>query len=271
MRASTKKLTTAAVCTAMAIVMCVFTAYLPLSVMPLYLAAFCIFLACKRGSVPYGILCALATIGVMFAMTGLSVSWFFLLFMFAPYGIIAYFIHRFTYFRLKSGIIRGVSVAAFFNLTLGFVYLVATRVVAVGLDIPITEWVNALGGYWVLALIGTVAFLPLDFIFSSLSLVVLKRIPALSGERRVKPAPPDPDLSSIAPIGSDSDKYDIFGYETTHADAADFRETPAECTLDKTDASPAGTVESAPAERSVENNDIKSDGDSADSDGDKAE
>ncbi len=233
MRAATKKLTTAAVCTALALVMCVCTAYLPLSIMPLYVAAFCIFLACKRGSLLYGALSAIATVGIMFIMTGLSVKWLFLVLMFAPYGIVTYFIHRFNYFKPKSGIIRGITMAAFFNLTLFFVYLVVTRVVTVGLDIPMTAWVNRLGGYWAIALIGTVAFLPLDFIFSAMSSVVLKRIP-MPVEGRKKNS--DEKLSDIKKSnvyggGSDADKrdgestepdaeqkadgkkYDIFGYE----------------------------------------------------------
>lgn len=230
MRVQTAKLTTAAVCTALAVIMCVFTAYLPFSFMPLYLAAFCIFLACKRGSIVYGILCALATCGVMFALTGLSVSWFMLIFMFAPYGILAYFMHRFTYFKVKSGVIRGVIMAAFFNLTMFFVYLVATRLFEIiSPDIPITHWINMLGGYWVIALIGTVVLVPLDFVLSSMSMVVLKRLPMPSGvaqKRRaaVKRENAEKEKSEAAanPLGLPEDngeppqkekKYDIFGYE----------------------------------------------------------
>ncbi len=213
--------------------MCVCTAYLPLSIMPLYVAAFCIFLACKRGSLPYGILSAIATIGIMFIMTGLSVKWLFLVLMFAPYGLITYFIHRYNYFKPKTGIIRGLIAAAFFNLTLFFVYLVATRVMTVGLDIPVTEWVNKLGGYWAIALIGTVAFLPLDFIFSAMSSVVLKRIPMPAEERKKDKHQELADIkksniyggdggedkrdgesvNSEPEKGSDGKKYDIFGYE----------------------------------------------------------
>ncbi len=168
----------------------------------------------------------------MFAMTGLSVSWFMLLLMFAPYAILAYFMHRFDYFKPKSGIIRGVVVAAFFNMTMGFVYLVATRVVTIGIDIPIDEWVRALGGYWVLALVGTLVLVPLDFIFSTLSIYVLKRIPDPDGgSRRPPPADKKADADKKPATADTSDesneqenrsgggetekKYDIFGYEIT--------------------------------------------------------
>ncbi len=223
MRASTKKLTTAAVCTAIAVIMCVFTAYLPFSFMPLYVAAFSIFLACKRGSLAYGILCALATVGIMFAMTGLSVSWFLLLFMFAPYGIITYFIHKLSYFKLKSGLLRGAIAIAFFNLTVGLTYIVATRLV-IGADIPVTDWVDTLGGYWVLAIVATLVLVPLDFIFSVLGSVVLKKIPPAERKNpagqnaRGENNASDEQAATAGQcdVGASVDgekKYDIFGYE----------------------------------------------------------
>ena len=171
--------------------------------MPLYLAAFCIFLACKRGNIVYGVLSALATLGVMFAFVGLTIKWFFLLFMFAPYGIIAHFIPRFTYFKVKSGLLRGVTVTLFFNLTLGFIYLVATRVLTVGLDIPIGDWVGRLGGYVALAAVATVILVPLDFIFSTLSIVVLKRVPPFTDGKRKR----------VYDEKADDKATDIFGYD----------------------------------------------------------
>ena len=191
--------------------------------MPLYLAAFCIFLACKRGNIVYGVLSALATLGVMFAFVGLTLKWFVLLFMFAPYGIIANFIHRFTYFKVKSGLLRGVTVALFFNMTLGFIYLVATRVLAVGLDIPIGDWVGRLGGYAALAAVATVILVPLDFIFSTLSLVILKRIPPFTdgnGKRR---------YDENAGGGKD----EVFGYDEPKASDTDDKEKDKDIDKDK--------------------------------------
>lgn len=187
MRASTKKLTTAAVCTALSVIMCAACAYLPLSFMPLYLAAFCIFLACKRANILYGLLCAVASVGIMFAMSGLNVKWFLFLIMFAPYGIIAHFISRFSYFKVKSGLIRAATVIVFFNLAFGAVYLIATRALSSGLDIDIAAYAMKLGGYPVLALVTTLILVPLDFIFCGMASVILKRIPA-PVERRPPPA-----------------------------------------------------------------------------------
>lgn len=214
MRASTQKLTTAAVSTALAVILCAMTAYLPLSVMPLYFAAFCIFLAVKRGNIVYGVLCAVATVGIMFAFVGLSVKWLFLLFMFAPYGIITSFIQSFTYFKPKTGVLRGLFAVLYFNITFGLVYLIATRVASVGLDVHITEWVGRLGGYWLLALIATVILVPLDFIFSATSGAILKKIPApVDRSKHMRGDKSEFYAQADKPVADEEKKYDIFGYE----------------------------------------------------------
>lgn len=209
MRANTRKLTTAAVCTALAILLCVCTAYLPLSVMPLYLAALCIFIACRRCGVVYGLLCAAASVGLMFLMTGLSVKWFVFLFMFAPYGIATSFAHKFDYFRVKRAIVRGLIAAAYFNLTFGMIYVIAVKVTGVGLDVPVADWAGKLGGYYVLALIATAVLVPLDVVFTGLSAVLLRYVPAIKDKKR---RPPVSDSGVAATDGDTS--YDIFGYET---------------------------------------------------------
>lgn len=218
MRASTKKLTTAAVCTALAVIMCAMTAYLPLSFMPLFLAAFCIFLACKRGNLPYGILCALATVGLMFLMSGLSVKWFALVIVFAPYGILTYFMHKFNYFKPKSALLRIAVMLVFFNATVGVVYITATRLVGIGIEgLDIAEWASRVGGYPVLAVIATAVLMPLDFIFSALSATVLKKIPA--PVTRLKKTPTTESKSDAPPDDMPSEpQYDIFGYEIRKSD-----------------------------------------------------
>ncbi|MCM1368069.1 MAG: ECF transporter S component [Roseburia sp.] len=217
MRGGTVKLTTAAVCTAIAVVMCVAAAYLPLSIMPLYIAAFCIFLAFKRAGKAYGALCAVATDLLMFLMTGLSVKWLFLTVMFMPYGIVAYFIHRFTYFKVKTAALRAVCVIALFNATLGVVYLLSTRVLTGGIDLDIAALVDRIGGYPLLALVATLAMLPLDFAFSSAALIVLKRIPVAYASRKKTAASGNTDerADDTADSSADGKKYDIFGYEIT--------------------------------------------------------
>lgn len=208
--------------------MCAVTVYLPMSIMPLYLAAFCIFLACKRGGVPHGILCAVATVGIMFAMSGLSVKWLFLVIMFAPYGVIASFVHRFDYFKPKRAVLRALLAAVYFNIALGVIYLIATRVLTAGIDVNFDKWTGMVGGYAVVAVIATAILLPLDFIFSTLSIFVLKRLPA---DREKKPpvSPPSDDVAATAADErnaaadkpDDGKKYDIFGYEIKDDDGKD--------------------------------------------------
>ena len=216
MKVQTKKLTTAAVCTALAVIMCAATAYLPLSFMPLYLAAFCIFLACKRGSIVYGLLCAAASIGLMFLMSGLSVKWLMFVLIFAPYGVLGVALDKLSYIKVKTALIRAVIAIAFFNLTVGVVYLIATNVLTVGLDINIYYWLSKLGGYAVLAVVVTVVLVPLDFMFCALSVTVLKKLPAghtkeeLIKQKKQTEQNPDGEKEQT--------EYDIFGYEIKHDD-----------------------------------------------------
>lgn len=216
MKVQTKKLTTAAVCTALAVMLCAMTAYLPLSFMPLFLAAFCIFLACKRGSFVYGVLCAAASVGLMFLMSGLSVKWLAFILIFAPYGLLCSVTDRFTYLKPKTAVLRGLTAVAFFNLTVGIVYVIATNVLTVGLDINIADWVSKVGGYAVFAVIATVVLVPLDFIFCTLSAVVLKRVPArLDKAEALKRKKEQADKGGNAEDRQvdNAPQYDIFGYE----------------------------------------------------------
>ena len=210
MKVQTKKLTTAAVCTALAVMMCAASAYLPLSFMPLYLAAFCIFLACKRGSIAYGILCAVASVGLMFLMSGLTVKWLMFILIFAPYGVVCTFVERLTYFKLKTAVIRAALAVAYFALTVGVVVLIATNVVTVGMDISLPDFVNKPGGYIILEVVAAVVLVPLDFILTVLSAAVLKKIPMPQSKKEL--------LEKQEPESSVTPEYDIFGYEIKNND-----------------------------------------------------
>ncbi|MDE6029853.1 MAG: hypothetical protein K2F90_06015 [Clostridiales bacterium] len=217
MKVQTKKLTTAAVCTALAVIACAATAYLPLSFMPLLLAAFCIFLACKRGSMVYGLLCAAASIGLMFLMSGLTVKWLMLVLIFAPYGVASVPLNKLSYFKWKTALIRVVTVIAFFNLTIGVVYLIATNVLTVGLDINVNAWVSKVGGYAVLAVIATAVLVSLDFMFYATAVTVLKKLPAsLTKTELIKQKKAEQNSDGRAE--NTQPEYDIFGYEIKKGD-----------------------------------------------------
>ena len=214
MKVQTKKLTTAAVCTALAVMMCAATAYLPLSFMPLYLAAFCIFLACKRGSLVYGVLCAAASVGLMFLMSGLTVKWLMFILIFAPYGILCVLLDKLAYFKVKTAVIRAAFATAYFSLTVGVVILIATNVLTVGIDISIPEWVNKAGGYILIEVIAALVLVPLDFIFSVLSIAVLKKIPMRLSKKEL----PEKKKEGQADDRPQDPEYDIFGYEVKKDD-----------------------------------------------------
>lgn len=169
-------------------------------------------LACKRGGLAYGLLCAAATVGLMFLMTGLSVKWLMLVVIFAPYGVVTLFLERLSYFKLKSGLLRAVIAAVYFNVTVGVVYAVAVNVLTLGMDINITEWAQTLGGYAVLAVIATVVLVPLDFIFCSMSAAVLKKLPPIITKEQALKQKKAEKVSAQAD-NEQQPEYDIFGYE----------------------------------------------------------
>lgn len=183
--------------------------------MPLYIAAFCIFAACKRSGIGYGALCALASAGLMFLMTGLSVKWLLFVVMFAPYGMTAYALDKLSYFKVKTAILRAALAIVFFNVTLGIVYAIVINVASVGMQgINLTEWSATVGGYAVLAVIATVILVPLDFILYAMSKVVFKRLPGF-GERKKPPVGEDKD----AEAHENTKKVDdVFGYEVFDKD-----------------------------------------------------
>ena len=210
MTVQTKKLTTAAVCTALAVMMCAATAYLPLSFMPLYLAAFCIFLACKRGSLAYGILCAVASVGLMFLMSGLTVKWLMFVLVFAPYGIMCVFIEKLNYAKVRPGVLRAAAVIAYYGITIGIVLLIADNVLTVNMDISLPEWVNMWGGYILFDLVAVLILVPLDFIFCVLSAAVLKKIPMRLGKKELLEKKKETEQADEKPKAPE---VDIFGYE----------------------------------------------------------
>lgn len=214
--------------------MCAATAYLPLSFMPLFLAAFCIYAACRRAGIAYGVICAACSIGLMFLMSGLSIKWIAFIMIFAPYGLLCALIDRVSYFgKIKYAVIRFFIVLVYFNLMFGFVYMIATQIASVVLDgMDVQHWAAMVGGYAVLAVIMSVIMMPLDFIFCGLSVVVLKKIPAIRSKRDKKNVPPPQKNDEVS---GDGKKYDIFGYEILDKDTQSNEPAPPEQSGDDPD------------------------------------
>lgn len=184
MTPTSRKITTAAVCTALAVICCVLSAYTPLSFMPLYFASFCIFMCFIRGNTVYGLLCAAATIGLTFVMTGLSVTFFMLVLIFAPYGVICAAMNKFNYRSLKKGLIRAAVMLVAINVLLYLTYFTVSHLLLT--DVPLLDWVDTLHGYPIFALVVTVIFAPLDVIFTETAPVVIKRVGGLKIDKQTK-------------------------------------------------------------------------------------
>lgn len=124
---------------------------------------------------------------------------------------------------------RVIITAVFFNLMLGIVFLIVTNVATIGAEgMDIAEMSNRVGGYAVFAVIATAVLLPLDFMFSSLSSVVLKKLPPIAVKKPPLSECNEEEGKKIdEQNGDEADKPrekkydDVFGYEIVENDDAD--------------------------------------------------
>lgn len=163
----------------------------------------------------YGVLCAAASIGLMFLMSGLTVKWLMFVLIFAPYGVVCMFLEKLTYFKVRTGVLRAAVVIAYFGITIGIVLLIASNVLTVGMDISLPAFVDKPGGYILLDVVAVVVLVPLDFIFCVLSDAVLKKIPMRLSKKELLEKKQETEQSDDRPKDT---QYDIFGYEIKRKD-----------------------------------------------------
>ncbi|MDE6294416.1 MAG: hypothetical protein K2L88_07335, partial [Clostridiales bacterium] len=130
-------------------------------------------------------------------------------------GIVTVFLDKLSYFKVKSAIIRAAIAIVFFNVTVGCVYAIAVNVMTIGIDVNISDWAGMVGGYAVFALIATVVLVPLDFVFATLAVTVLKKIPARLTKAEMIKQKQEEQKNDEQPK---EPEYDIFGYEIRHDD-----------------------------------------------------
>ena len=124
------------------------------------------------------------------------------------------FLEKLNYSNVRSGVLRASAVIAYFGITIGIVLLIATNVLTVGIDISLPEWVNKFGGYILLDFVAMLVLVPLDFIFSVLSVVVLKKIPMRLAKKELL----EKKEAEQTDAQSKETQYDVFGYEVKEND-----------------------------------------------------
>lgn len=170
-----KKIAYSAVAVALASIAAVATIFLPLTVVPLILSAFCFYIAFSKCGIVHGIITMVATGLITFFAGGVSLTLILLCVLFMPYTIVTLFIKKFTYFKLVGAIVRILVVAALFNAALVGVYFIAKSVLLADSGIDLLGLVGNYG-YALVALIGSIAAIFSDFLFTQVVVVVGKHI-----------------------------------------------------------------------------------------------
>lgn len=168
-----RKVAYAAAAAAIATLAAIAAAYLPLTVTPYVLCAFCFYVAFLRCGWVYGFLTIAATALItFFAGGGIDSGYIMLLLIFVPYSVAAVLMKKLTYFKLGQALLRILIVAAVINVGLVCTYFTVVNVAMGGVDVLAA--MDKVGGYAVLALIATVIGAATDFLFTQLSALVLK-------------------------------------------------------------------------------------------------
>ena len=165
---STKKITVSAVATALASVCIILTNFVPLRVTLLMFAAGCFYLVFDKAGIVYGLITIAASILISFFTKPFSSAFFLTCLVFAPYSLIAYFIRKLYYTRVKTALIRLAVMIVFANLAFGAIYLMI-KFLTISIDFSVADIVGKLG-YPLVALILSVFFMLFDVVFNQVVL-----------------------------------------------------------------------------------------------------
>lgn len=162
-----KKIATAAVGTALAVVMITLTCYLPLTVLPLVMISLCFNIVTERCGVWYGFASALAAVGLGFLVCAGNIAvMLIVVVVFVPYSVLCFCLRRLDYGSVKKALLRAAIVVAYASLDLFFVFLLGELVAAYA---PLEDIFARIGGfavgYAVCTLVFDVLFVCIDWMF----------------------------------------------------------------------------------------------------------
>lgn len=102
------------VCSALAVIFSLAAYYLPSHIAPLGLSALATCFCFRRTGWIGGLICALSTVAITFAVTSISTSFIFYLVIFFPYSVISHLIRALDYSSLRRFFVRMPIMLAFF-------------------------------------------------------------------------------------------------------------------------------------------------------------
>lgn len=176
---SARKVAYAAVGTAIAVVMMVLTAYLPITVAPLVMISLCYNIVTEKCGLVYGIMTILASIGLglLCCMANIGVM-LVVVVVFVPYSLLCLPLKKLDYTSVKKALIRIAVIAVFAALCVLWVFLLGSLVAGF---IDLNELMSNIGGsfavgYIVVTLIAVILFVCVDLLFINLGKQIVKKL-----------------------------------------------------------------------------------------------
>ena len=174
-----RKISYAAVGTAIAVVMMVLTCYLPVTVAPLVMISLCYNIVSEKCGLGYGILTILASVGLGFLCCIGSIGvMIVVVVVFVPYSLLCLPMKRLDYSSVKKAAIRIVIIAAFAALAVQFVFLLGANVAGY---IDLAALMSDIGGsfaigYIVVTLVAVILFVCIDLLFINVGKQIVKKL-----------------------------------------------------------------------------------------------
>lgn len=157
----TRRITYSAVATAIAVVAVLLSNYTPMRIVPLIFASLAIYIACIRCGIVFGIIAAVASVLIAFAVGGIAATFLFLCIAFVPYALVAYFMRGLSYRVTWQALVRIAVAAALFAAAFTAMAFLTDYVAGTSFMTVIEK----VGKVWAILLV-TLAALPVDLFFS---------------------------------------------------------------------------------------------------------
>lgn len=168
-RDATRRITYSAVCTAIAVTVILISHFSPMRIVPLILASLAFYIAFVRCGALYGIVTVAVSVLICFFVSGINTTFLFLCVVFAPYALIAFFMHKLSYKIMWQAIVRFAVTAVFFAACFAVMVVLIDYIVGTSL----MTLIEKIGKVWAGVII-VVAALPVDFFFCYASDRIIK-------------------------------------------------------------------------------------------------
>ncbi len=170
-RDKSRKITYTAVCVAIAVISVLLSQFTPARIVPLILCSLAFYIALTRCGIIYGAISIIAGVSICFFISGVTATFLFLIIVFAPYSLLAFFMRKLSYSVTAQLLLRLAISAVFFAVAFVVMMLVFDKIAGTSLSVLIDK----IGKVWA-GIMLVVAVLPVDLFFSYGAERILKNL-----------------------------------------------------------------------------------------------